>query len=377
MAYCYADRIEVFLTEHKAQWLSNVCSSFDSNFPGLELGDLQIEAWIDSFIHLQKELSKRDNSDGYIIFEYALPMEGGRRPDVILLLENKLFILEFKMKDCYKRADVDQLSGYYRDICNYHRESADLEVYAGLILTKSSNQLTKTESGIYILPSDKINSMLDQHLADKPTETNLERWLSSAYAPLPSLVEAAIEIFHDNQIEELKSAKSAGIYDALNKLDKATAWVESSENRNQANVLTLVTGVPGAGKTLLGLEFVHRNKRGQFLSGNGPLVDVLQYALEDKTFVRALKDFKREYMKKNRKPHTNLIVFDEAQRMWDDKKNHSYQMSEPACIISIATKDPSPCHYVALVGEGQEIYHGEEVGEPTVQAYTLNGLKVF
>ncbi|WP_045499530.1 DNA/RNA helicase domain-containing protein [Vibrio hyugaensis] len=362
MTHCYADKIGAFLQVQEEQWLTQMSSEFESNFPGLELGDLQKRAWADCFKHLQVELSKCTLSDGYIIFEYVLPMEGGRRPDVLLLIENKLFILEFKMKDGYQRADYDQLCGYYRELCNYHHESAKLDVIAGLVLTQSTSKLAEIESDISILSSDKLRAFLDKHLTGAPTCTDLKSWLESAYVPLPNLVDAAVEIFNDNPIDELKSAKSAGIYDALNELDKVTEWVEGAGNRNKANVLTLVTGVPGAGKTLLGLEFVHRNKTGQFLSGNGPLVDVLQHALKNKTFVRALKDFKRQYMKQGSKPHTNLIVFDEAQRMWDEQKNKNYQMSEPSCIIHIADKDPKPCHYVALIGEGQEIHTGEEVG---------------
>lgn len=359
---CYADKVDAFLQMQEEQWLTQMSSEFESNFPGLELGELQKRAWADCFKHLQVELSKCTLSDGYIVFEYVLPMEGGRRPDVLLLIENKLFILEFKMKGGYLRADYDQLCGYYRDLCNYHHESTKLDVIAGLVLTQSTSKLAEIESDISILSSDKLKAFLEKHLTGTPTYTDLKSWLESAYVPLPNLVDAAVEIFNDNPIDELKSAKSAGIYDALNELDKVTEWVEGAGNRNKANVLTLVTGVPGAGKTLLGLEFVHRNKTGQFLSGNGPLVDVLQHALKNKTFVRALKDFKRQYMKQGSKPHTNLIVFDEAQRMWDEQKNKNYQMSEPSCIIHIADKDPKPCHYVALVGEGQEIYIGEEVG---------------
>lgn len=362
MTHCYASRIEAFLQEKEEVWLKKMCSEFKANFQGLELGELQKLAWADCFKHLQVELSKCALPDGYVIFEYVLPMEGGRRPDVLLLIENKLFILEFKMKDSYQRADYDQLCGYYRDLCNYHHESSKLDVIGGLVLTQSINKLVDIEPNLSILSSDKLKIFLDKYLKGATTSTDLKQWLGSAYSPLPNLVDAAVEIFNNNPIDELKSAKSAGIYDALNELDKVTAWVESTDNRNQANVLTLVTGVPGAGKTLLGLEFVHRNKRGQFLSGNGPLVEVLQYALKDKTFVRALKDFKHDYMKPNRQPHTNLVVFDEAQRMWDDSKNKKYQKSEPGCIIDIAEKDRNSCHYVALVGEGQEIYVGEEVG---------------
>ncbi|NOH79506.1 DUF2075 domain-containing protein [Vibrio sp. RE86] len=368
MTYCYANRVDAFLQEGEFEWMETTCTAFHNNFPTLDLGELQKKAWVDCFTHLQKELCFLKGTDGFIVFEYELPMEGGRRPDVLLLIENKLFILEFKMKNNYQRADYDQLCGYYRDLCNYHFESAKLDIVAGLVLTQSVNKLVDHEANISILSIDKLTSFLKKHLTGAPTNINLNQWLHSAYSPLPHLVDAAVEIFENNEIEELKSAKSAGIYDALNELDKVTAWIEGSENRNEANVLTFVTGVPGAGKTLLGLEFVHRNKKAQFLSGNGPLVDVLQYALNDenknteKAFVRDLKDFKRQCMKTSATPHTNLVVFDEAQRMWDEVKNKDYGRSEPSCIIHIADKDPKPCHYVALIGEGQEIYTGEEVG---------------
>ncbi|WP_181137237.1 hypothetical protein [Vibrio hyugaensis] len=212
MTHCYADKIGAFLQVQEEQWLTQMSSEFESNFPGLELGDLQKRAWADCFKHLQVELSKCTLSDGYIIFEYVLPMEGGRRPDVLLLIENKLFILEFKMKDGYQRADYDQLCGYYRDLCNYHHESAKLDVIAGLVLTQSTSKLAEIESDISILSSDKLRAFLDKHLTGAPTCTDLKSWLESAYVPLPNLVDAAVEIFNDNPIDELKSAKSAGIY---------------------------------------------------------------------------------------------------------------------------------------------------------------------
>ena len=363
MASCYARKITDFIKINEIDWLQEITSNFHKNLPGLEIGDLQIVAWKDCFEHLQRELAKLADSDGYIIFEYILPMEGGRRPDVILLIENKLFILEFKMKDRYSCLDTDQLKGYYRDISSYHRESADLDVLSCLVTTKSSGVVKKNENDCYILSCDKLIEFLSSHLSSKKTEVDLNQWLDSDYHPLPTLVEAAVDIFNNNEIKELRSAKSTGVYDALNKLDEVTNWVgDKSQNANQSNVLTLVTGVPGAGKTLLGLEFVHRNKEGQFLSGNKPLVDVLQYALKNKTFVNHLKNFKSEYTNNPKQPHTNIVVFDEAQRAWDSKKNNRYGKSEPECIISIGDKDNRPCHYLALVGEGQEIHVGEEVG---------------
>ncbi|EAS42984.1 DUF2075 domain-containing protein [Photobacterium profundum] len=366
MASCYASKICNFIKVNEADWLHTMTSNFHHHLPGLEIGDLQKSAWQDCFKHLQSELATLADTDGYIIFEYILPMEGGRRPDVILLIENKLFILEFKMKDKFARSDIDQLKGYYRDISGYHKESIKLDIMACLVTTKSNGVLKKSDNGSHILSCDKLIEFLSSHLTGEKTLVGLNQWLDSDYHPLPTLVEAAVDIFNNNEIQELKTAKSAGVYDALNELDKVTNWVEGKVekkgNKSQSNVLTLVTGVPGAGKTLLGLEFVHRNKKGQFLSGNGPLVDVLQYALQNNTFVNHLKNFKSEYTNNHKQAHTNIVVFDEAQRAWDLKKNKKYRKSEPECIISIADKDTRPCHYLALVGEGQEIHVGEEAG---------------
>lgn len=295
------------------------------------------------------------------MFEYLLPMEGGRRPDVILLLEDKVIILEFKMKKTYSHSEIDQLRGYYRDITSYHKESQELIIIPFLIITMTENKKKVVDDKYNICSCNMLIDTLNVLLNGKNLNIDPKRWIESECFQLPTLINAAIDIFNNNDIKELRSAKSAGIYIALKSLKMISEWtIDDTKNKSKSNSISFVTGVPGAEKTLLGLEFVHHSKGGSFLSGNGPLVKVFQYALKSRTFVTDLYKFKKEYTDNLKQPHTNIIVFDEVQRAWDAEKNKKYKKSEPQCIIEIADKTIKPCHYLGLIGEGQEIYHGEE-----------------
>ena len=360
MRSCFNSTIEAFINTRENDWLIKMLSNFKSIFNGETPSSEQVIAWKDCFMKLKEEL-KKVNLEGYIIFEYILPMEGGRRPDVILLLEKKVIILEFKMKRKYLQADLDQLKGYYRDIVGYHKESETLEVIPFLVVTLTENMYEKVDGKYNTCSSNMLLKILEPMLGMKNLSISPQKWMNSEYFPLPTLINSAIDIFKNNNIKELKMAKSAGIYVALKKLKRISSWT-TNQDQNKYNSISFVTGVPGAGKTLLGLEFVHNSRDGMFLSGNGPLVKVLQYALKSNTFVTDLYKFKSEYSNNNKQPHTNIIVFDEAQRAWDEEKNFKYKKSEPRCIIEIADKTIKNCHYLALIGEGQKIYTGEEKG---------------
>lgn len=134
-------------------------------------------------------------------------------------------------------------------------------------------------------------------------------------------------------------------------------------------LLVLVTGVPGSGKTLVGLRLVYERSetrgRGLFLSGNGPLVQVLQTALQSRVFVRDLHAFIRTYGIEDRVPVERVLVFDEAQRAWDHqymKLKRGIDASEPELLIRAGERIPDWSALVGLVGEGQEIHSGEEGG---------------
>lgn len=122
--YCYANSIEEFLNEEKNSWLNKMKRNFHKKYD-LELGESQVAAWEDSFYWLKKILVEIEEikNNFNIIFEYELPYEGGRRIDAIVLNDEKIFILEFKMKKNFLVEDIDQTMAYFRDIQEYHFES--------------------------------------------------------------------------------------------------------------------------------------------------------------------------------------------------------------------------------------------------------------
>ena len=194
---------------------------------------------------------------------------------------------------------------------------------------------------------------------------DLPSWLSAPYRPLPTLVAAARRIFRDEPLPHVKKAEAVGIPETLAVIARLTREAEAKNER----LLILVTGVPGSGKTLVGLRLVYEQSgvvsKGTFLSGNGPLVLVLQDALRSKVFVRDLHAYIKTYGIQNRTPLEPIVVFDEAQRAWDaeymkEKKNVS--RSEPELLVDAARKIDGWSALVGLVGDGQEIHSGEEGG---------------
>ncbi len=311
-----------------------------------------------------------------------------RRPDVILLIGGAVLVLELKSKDRSNQADVDQASAYARDLRAYHRDCADYPVHPVLVLTKASGNLGP-DTGVDVVGLDYVDDFVS-HLEDtapgKPVD--VRQFLEAdAYRPLPSLVEAARELFEHGDLRRIKRAEGA----TEPTLGAITEIIEDAA-RTSSRHLVLVTGLPGTGKTLVGLQLVHSRRlselavaraQGQttvsavFLSGNGPLIQVLQYELQEgtgggKTFVRAVKPYIERYANRPQLvPMEHVLVFDEAQRAFDAAQvaeTHSGKgdgESEPDHFIEFAGRAPAWCVVVGLIGSGQEIHIGEEAG--TVQ----------
>jgi hypothetical protein len=209
----------------------------------------------------------------------------------------------------------------------------------------------------------------------------------SAYCPLPTLVESARELFNSGEIRTIHRARAA----TEPAVEAVTAIIHEAA-ATKTRHLVLLTGVPGSGKTLVGLRTVHAHylddlavprSNGKatapavFLSGNGPLVEVLQYELRNaggggKTFVRGVKDYVRTYTSKpGLVPPEHVLVFDEAQRAFDadmvkeKHKGHTgapKHRSEPEHFVEFAERIPEWCVVIGLIGGGQEIHVGEEAG---------------
>ena len=195
---------------------------------------------------------------------------------------------------------------------------------------------------------------------------DIERWVQGTYAPLPSLVGAAKKIFQDEELPAIKRAESAGIPQLLKWLHGLAEEAKANGERH----LVLITGVPGSGKTLVGLQFVYEHgelgeRSAVLYSGNDPLVQVLQHVLSSTVFVRRWHDFDLQAGSRGRLPDHHVLVFDEAQRAWDrtrmgEKKNVTF--SEPELVVEVAARLPDWSLVIGLIGEGQEIYLGEEAG---------------
>lgn len=329
----------------------------------------QRRAWYDCFNILREQVTllKLDTDlaeNSFIVFEYELPREKGRRPDVLILSGRNLIVLEFKGYGEENLAQIDQAKHYARDLKNYHQQSHDLNVIPFLVLTKSSNKLVAKDQ-VTIVSGDNLHIALKNLVEEK--FININDWFDSDYAPLPSLIQSAQMLFKENAFPQIKKANSAGIPAALKKL-KNLALQSKQEGTHH---LALITGVPGAGKTLIGLQFVFEThqqadkQKAVFLSGNGPLVEVLQFSLGNRNFVQSVHGFLKQYAHSHQIPSEDIVIYDEAQRAWDSIKvtesKREGSNSEPADFINIANRKPF-CLLIGLIGEGQEIHLGEESG---------------
>jgi hypothetical protein len=354
-----------------------------------DVSESQVFAWDDSIPRIQVEVGEVARKDTLAekytaILEYELPLES-RRPDVVLLINGAVVVLELKGKAEPHQADLDQASAYVRDLRCYHRHCADREVYAVVVPTRMGGYIG-VRDGVHVCGPSSLHELInDLQRPWKGGPLSAEAFLAhDAYCPLPTLVQAARELFLDGKIRPIHRA----LAETQPAIDAISA-VAHEAARTKTRHLVLVAGVPGSGKTLVGLSAVHNpalddlkiERAGGkppspaiFLSGNGPLVEVLQYELRGaggggKTFVRGVKDYMKHYLgDKTAIPPQHVIVYDEAQRAWDLQQviaKHPgirEHKSEPEAFVEFGERIPEWCVLVGLIGSGQEINVGEEGG---------------
>jgi len=356
-----------------------------------DASESQHRAWRDSIPQLQTEVREVIAAYGeagryHAVLEYRLPMEF-RRIDAVFLLRGMVVVLELKGKWTPSEADIDQAHAYARDLRCYHAECEDRPVEVVLVPTLARD-LQAVRRGVHVCSPALLDGLIarfDRETHDVPP-LSLERFLDAdSYRPLPSLVRAARELFEHGTLARVRCA-SAVTDPAVDLLTSLAREAAATRRRK----LVLLSGVPGAGKTLVGLRLVHSHfiddlaiDRGRgkptspavFLSGNGPLVEVLQYELRDaggegRTFVRGVKQYVERYAgDSRRRPPEHVLVYDEAQRAYDaqmvaEKHGHdpSSAKSEPQWFVEFAERIPEWCVVLALIGSGQEIHKGEEGG---------------
>jgi len=323
-----------------------------------------------------------------VILEYTIPLES-RRIDAVLLLNGVVLVVEFKGRTDPVQTDVDQASAYARDLRAYHKECSRVLVKCALCLEKKADTSIYQRQGcVDIINQSNFYAYCQNLLNNDKSPVRIERFLEAeCYRPLPSLIKAARELFTSGNIKRIHRAAIA----TEPTLSTCSEIVYKSAKLKRHSLI-LICGVPGAGKTLVGLQLAHANyldnlanitpnsnKQGPavFLSGNGPLVEVLQYELrsaggDGKAFVRGVHDYVKTFTKQNNLniPH-HVLIYDEAQRAFDAAqvgiKHRNIPLnlqglSEPELFVQFAERVPTWSVIVGLVGTGQEIHIGEEAG---------------
>ena len=355
----------------------------------------------------QEEISLLQNSleafDGYIHFEFVIPRMG-KRADVLLVIKNVIFIIEFKVgSKKYDSSSITQLEDYTLDLKNFHEGSHEQIVCPILVATNSDESRSNIEinkKGFFepILTNGSnlkeiIKGVIEKTF-DKTEDINHEDWLKSTYKPTPNIIEAAQALYEGHSVNEISRSDAGAINLTTTSDEIAKIILKAKENKEKA--ICFVTGVPGAGKTLVGLNIatdkskaIGLGKETVFLSGNGPLVKVLSEALardkvekasrkgevykisdsrrEVKKFIQNIHHFRDDNLNNSNAPFEKVVVFDESQRAWDQKKlqskmkekGHNINMSEPDLLISEMDRHQDWCVIICLVGGGQEINGGE------------------
>lgn len=334
--------------------------------------DSQKRAWIDSYNKLQDLFNRFSNLDASLIFEYEILRGGGRRPDVLLLINGYLIVLECKSYNNVSPSEYIQTSLYMRDLEHYHSaiQQSNIQVIGVLLLTNYVGErwIFQKDYQVTLSTVDGLEIIIKRLLSKTkvPTLTR-DEIINGVYEPSPSMLEAARSILNNEPLPDIKAVSSSNFPEVQ---QTVRSIIEEARNTNTHHLI-LVSGEPGAGKTYLGLTIAHEMKNAVYLSGNGPLVDVLQDTLKNRTFVQGLYGYKMDFLEKRMTPKEQIIIFDEAQRAWNAKKvdqsltrrnREAQNLSEPDIIMNVTTNNKPWSVTIGLIGEGQEIYSGEEGG---------------
>jgi hypothetical protein len=368
----------------------NILGTLAKNHGYQTLEKSQQNAWERQITILKSQLAELT---GYIYFEFSIPRMG-KRVDNIVILGDKIFLLEFKIgSEQYDKYAIDQVIDYALDLRNFHEGSH----YANLIPILIAEKAPIFENNFQSVQNLDHAILLNAHNLHeffKPYDSNslmdVAAWEQSSYKPTPTIIEAAQALYQNHDVEEI-TRSDAGAKNLSATANCISNIIEQAKQGNK-KAICFVTGVPGAGKTLAGLNIANQrlkvaeDEHAVFLSGNGPLVQVLQEALarnraiknkikkeialkETRAFIQNIHHFRDEYLKNSQAPTEKVVVFDEAQRAWNQhqtskfmsqKRGQSdFNQSEPEFLIEVMNRHQNWCVIVCLIGGGQEINTGE------------------
>lgn len=361
----------------------------------------QIVVWRDEVDLLKRHLNRLsietgiDMGNWHVSLEYELPRRQ-KRPDVILLAGDRVLVVEFKFgMASYDASARWQAEDYAFNLRDFHAESLGRHIVP-ILCAVDAPQVepgAPAFNGNLVAPTLLANGTnlgaILKHACECPSpsgacDTPIDpvAWLSSPYRPTLTIIEAAERLYGNHSVREISHSYA----DNLDKTTGMLADVIIEAKRNGKRCICFVTGVPGAGKTLTGLDVVHdpsvRSKQGPsgiFLSGNGPLVKIVREALvvdqrkagrkrqdaahEVSTFIQNVHQFLRFHRENpSAVPHEHVVVFDEAQRAWNRdqmRRKQGVDRSESAELLEVMERTPEWSVVVALVGGGQEIFLGE------------------
>jgi hypothetical protein len=389
-------------------WYSAPVSEFVARPPGAILGEVarrtdfaieldQRDAWLQQIRDLQSALV---GLSAHVYLEFNIPRMG-KRIDSVLIAGPVVFVIEFKTTAADQSA-INQVWDYALDLKNFHAGTHQARVVP-LLVTGGAPRQVQASGMAHDLVSEPVvvspttlRSALDRELASGGSPPIDPRaWESAPYKPTPTIIEAARALYQHHSVEAI-ARFDAGAENLAVTSERLREIVRESRAHNRKS-LCFVTGVPGAGKTLVGLNVAtQRNEddpslHAVFLSGNGPLVNVLRAALTRdeyerrklrgekprkghvgesiKAFIQNVHHFRDDGLQHAGPPSEHVAVFDEAQRAWNlqqtaafmlrKKRRPDFNQSEPEFLISCMDRHPDWAVVVCLVGGGQEINTGE------------------
>ncbi|MGE5058459.1 MAG: DNA/RNA helicase domain-containing protein [Betaproteobacteria bacterium] len=360
----------------------------------------QRDAWLAQITFLQENLL---GLSGALFLEFNIPRMG-RRIDAVLLIGPVVFVVEFNVgESAFERSAVAQVWDYALDLKNFHEASHSAAIVPILIATGSTESarvdLHVDEDKVYrpilICPND-FRKTIERSLRTVTGEAlDEQQWSSAPYRPTPTIIEAARALYAHHSVEAI-ARYDAGAQNLRVTSSRIEELVDEARTERR-KAICFVTGVPGAGKTLVGLNIATQRRdvdqptHAVFLSGNGPLVAVLREALtrdemerersygnrvrkgqvgeKVKAFIQNVHNFRDEALFDPSAPPEHVVIFDEAQRAWNlkktadfmsrRKKRPGFSNSEPEFLISCMDRHPEWAVIVCLVGGGQEIHTGE------------------
>lgn len=422
--YYYSDTISNFLNRSNEEIIGKLTLASQH-----DINDDTSNSWLEE-VEILKNVLTPYNERGSLYFEYNIPRMG-RRADVIVVIDEIVFILEFKTAGSRFTHDaITQVWDYALDLKNFQEGSLERIIVPVLVATLERNNncdfsLNPFKDNVYEPLRTNANRLCDAfsislenipHPKIEHSDDRDDQWAKSGYEPTPTIIEAAIALYEENTVEDI--TKHGG---DIKKASDELCNIINYCRKNNRKAICFITGVPGAGKTLIGLNTAidqfYRDEKAVYLSGNFPLVEVLQEALTRdyirrerikakkeggkactkeyaksrvKAFIQMIHHYRDLYLEgtevidneirpiegyfqshadKAYIPAEHVAIFDEAQRAWtgdelkrfmrEKKGIRDFPYSEPEYLISCMNRQLDWGVVICLVGNGQAINKGE------------------